>query len=360
MKKFAAVFVAVLAMASCAWSMSIEDIGKISVKPDGSDFKYWVENSPSLAALKAYVQDVTNPESPNFIPVEDRICVSDLDGTLYGELAPTYMEWYLFFHRIFEDPNYHPTKTEIAFAEECRKAARAGKIGTDIDAGEDHAQSRSFEGMTLDEFDAYAENFLKNTPLDGLTNCTFGEAYYLPMVEVIKYLQANGFTFYVVSAADRQLIRVALRAIPSINPANVIGTDSKPIAMRQGFLNDGLHFVFESEDVMVRGPYLVTDNKMEKTSEIYREIGKRPVLGLGNSGSDTSMLNYARFNPKYRGFAMGVCCDDNVRDWGNLDTAASFRATCAKYGWVPISMRDDWRTIYGDGVEKAATRKFRE
>ena len=105
--------------------------------------------------------------------------------------------------------------------------------------------------MTIDEFDAYAENFLKNTPLDGLTNCTFGEAYYLPMVEVIRYLQANGFTFYVVSAADRQLIRVALRAIPSINPSNVIGTDSKPIAKRQGFL-DGLHFVFESEYVLVR------------------------------------------------------------------------------------------------------------
>ena len=357
MKKLLAA-ICVMLCASCACAMSVEDIAKISVNADGSNFQYWKEDAPSLVALKAYITDITDPESPNFIPVSDRICVSDLDGTFYGELAPTSMEWYMFFHRIYDDPTYTPSEREKAYADVCLAAAKAGKISTEVDAGEDHVQSHSFEGMTIDDFDAYAENFLKNTPLDGLSNCTFGEAYYLPMIEVIRYLQANGFTFYVVSAADRQLIRVALRAIPSINPANVIGTDSKPIAKRQGFL-DGLHFVFESEDVLVRGPYLVTDNKMEKTSAIYKEIGKRPVLGLGNSGSDTSMLNYARFNPKYKGFAMGVLCDDTERDWGNPETAKNFRNTCEKYGWTPVSMRDDWKTIYGDGVEKTG-RKFRQ
>ncbi len=357
MKKFVAVILSVLMMASSVYAMSVEDIGNISVKADGSDFQYWTDGAESLKALKAYVADVTNPDSPNFIPEADRICVADLDGTLYGEQAPVYMEWYMFFNRVYNPQEYTPTPREKAYADVCLAAAKAGKISTEVDAGEDHVQSHIFEGMTIDEFDAYAENFLKNTPLDGLTNCTFGEAFYLPMVEVIKYLQANGFTFYVVSAADRQLIRVALRAIP-INPANVIGTDSKPIAKRQGFL-DGLHFVFESEDVLVRGPYLVTDNKMEKTSAIYKEIGKRPVMGLGNSGSDTSMLNYARFNPKYKGFAMGVLCDDTERDWGKPDTAKSFKATCEKYKWVPISMRDDWKTIYGDGVEKTE-RKFKQ
>ena len=357
MKKLCVVSVAfTLALSACAWSMPVDEIGRIFVDAEGSNFQYWNEDAPSLQALKAYVKDVTNPESPNFIPPVDRICVSDLDGTFYGELAPFYMEWMMFFHRIYEDPTYTPSAREKAFADECLAAAKAGKVSTELDAGEDHVQSHSFEGMTIDDFDAYAEAFLK-TPLDGLTNCTFGEAYYLPMVEVIRYLQSNGFTFYVVSAADRQLIRVALRAIPSINPSNVIGTDSKPIAKRQGFL-DGLHFVFESEDELARGPYLVTDNKMEKVSAIYKEIGKRPVIGLGNSGSDTSMLNYARFNPKYKGFAMGVACDDGVRDFGGEEKAKSFKETCKRYDWVCVSMRDDWKTIYGEGVEKTE-RKFR-
>ena len=342
-----------------AYAMPVEDIAKISVKADGSDFRYWNDNAPSLSALKAYIEDITNPSSPNFIPAEDRICVSDMDGTFYGELAPTYAEWYMFFHRIFDDPAYTPNATEKAFAEECLKAAKSGKIATDLDAGEDHSQSYAFEGMTLDEFDEYAEHFLRNTSLDGLSNCTFAEAFYLPMVEVIRYLQANGFTFYVVTGADRQLTRVIMRAIPSVQPNTVIGSDSNPIAKRQGF-SGGLYFQFESEDVMMRGPYMWTNGKMAKVSHIAREIGKRPVMALGNSSGDGSMMNYARFNPKYKGFAMGICCDDGERDWGGPDKAAGFRDMCAKYGWTPVSMRDDWKTIYGDEVKKTEERVFRK
>ena len=358
MKKVIAALVVTLAMASCAMAMPIDEIAKISVNADGSNFRYWNENAESLKALKAYVADVTNPESPNFIPESERICVSDMDGTFYGELAPTYGEWYMFFHRIYDDPTYTPNATEKAFADECLKAAKSGKIATDLDAGEDHSQSYAFEGMTLDEFDEYATNFLRNTPLDGLTNCTFGTAFYLPMVEVIRYLQANDFTFYVVTGADRQFSRAILKAIPSVRPNNVIGSDSNPIARRQGF-SGGLYFQFESEDVMMRGPYMWTTGKMAKVSHIAREIGIRPVMALGNSSVDASMMNYARFNPKYKGFAMGVLCDDTARDWGNVDTAANFGRMCDHFGWVKISMRDDWKTIYGDDVEKAAERKFR-
>lgn len=338
-------------MVSSALAVPVEEIAKISVNADGSNFQYWNENAPSLAALKAYVEDVTNPDSPNFIPVEDRICVSDMDGTFYGELAPTYSEWYLYFHRIFDDPTYTPTPTEKAYAEECLKAAKANKITSDMDAGEDMAQAYAFEGMTLEEFDAYIDNFMKNTPLDGLSNCSFAEAYYLPMVEVISYLKANGFNFYVVTGTDRQLVRVALRAIPSIQPDHVIGTDSINIAQRQAFAGSQ-YFQYEKEDIVVRGPYQATNNKAMKVSNICREIGKRPVIALGNSGSDASMLNYAVFNPQYKSMAMGVNCDDGERDWGGPDKAKGFHSLCEKYGWVPISMKDDWKTIYGYEVKK--------
>ncbi len=357
-RKFLLALTLVFVMAGLACAMSVEDIAKISVKADGSDFKYWNEDAPSLKALKAYVEDVTNPESPNFIPVEDRICVSDMDGTFYGELAPTYSEWYLFFHRVFDDETYTPNPTLKAYAEECLAAAKANKITSDMDAGEDMAQAYAFEGMTLEEFDAYIDNFMKNTPLDGLSNCSFAEAYYLPMVEVISYLKANGFNFYVVTGTDRQLVRVALRAIPTIQPDHVIGTDSINIAQRQGFAGSQ-YFQFEEPDIMMRGAYQATNNKMMKVSNICREIGKRPVIALGNSGSDASMLNYAVFNPQYKSMAMGVNCDDGERDWGGPEKAKGFRALCEKFGWVAISMRDDWKTIYGDGVEKTE-QKFRQ
>ena len=62
-------------------------------------------------------------------------------------------------------------------------------------------------------------------------------------------------------------------------------------------------------------------------------IGKRPVLALGNSGSDASMLNYAIFNDKYKSMAMGVNCDDGERDWGGPEKSKKFRALCDKFGW---------------------------
>lgn len=337
----------------------VETIQAISVKADGSNFQYWNENSPSLKALKAYVQDVTNPNSPNFIPVEDRVAVSDMDGTFYGELAPTYSEWALYFHRIFDDPTYHPTATEVEYAKVLLKAAQAQKISEDQDVGEDMAQAYAFEGMTLEEFDNYVTDWMTNTPVDGLSNCTFAESYYLPMVEVITYLQANGFNFYVVTGTDRQLVRNALDAIPSIGKDHIIGTDSWNIAQRQGFAG-GQYFQFEKGDVMARGAYQATDNKMGKVANICREIGIRPVLGLGNTGSDASMLNYAKFNDKYKTFVMGVMCDDTVRDWGLPEKAAKFKATCEKFGWQPVSMANEWKTIYGEEVTKLASQNFRK
>ena len=47
-----------------------------------------------------------------------------------------------------------------------------------------------------------------------------------------------------------------------------------------------------------------------------------------------------------------LLCDDLVREYGNTAKAAQMRKECEKYGWIPVSMRDDWKTIYGSGVAK--------
>ena len=51
-------------------------------------FTLW-NDCEALTALQACVQDVTNPQSANFIPVSDRIATFDMDGTFVGELATT-------------------------------------------------------------------------------------------------------------------------------------------------------------------------------------------------------------------------------------------------------------------------------
>ena len=90
---------------------------------------------------------------------------------------------------------------------------------------------------------------------------------------------------------------------------------------------------------------------MNKVSVIAEEIGKQPVLAFGNSGGDTSMLNYAVYGNKYKSAAFFVLCDDVDRELGNLNKAESCRKLAAENGWQTISMKNDFKTIYGDNVK---------
>lgn len=73
---------------------------------------------------------------------------------------------------------------------------------------------------------------------------------------------------------------------------------------------------------------------------------------LGNSSGDTGMLNYSLQNKKYHAESFYVICDDVERELGNLDRAKKDTATCEKNGWNPISMHDEFKTIYGDEVKR--------
>ena len=58
--------------------------------------EYWAEGSEAAENLNAYLHSVTDESSPDFIPVEDRIAVFDLDGTLMCETFPFCFEYMVF------------------------------------------------------------------------------------------------------------------------------------------------------------------------------------------------------------------------------------------------------------------------
>ena len=64
------------------------------------------------------------------------------------------------------------------------------------------------------------------------------------------------------------------------------------------------------------------------------------------------MANYVINKNKYQSLAFMVCCDDLERERGNKGSADAMKENCQKYGWIPISMKDDWKTIYGENVKK--------
>ena len=83
-----------------------------------------------------------------------------------------------------------------------------------------------------------------------------------------------------------------------------------------------------------------------------QEIGVQPVLSFGNSSGDASMAEYVTSGNPYRSLAFMLCCDDTERENGNTEKADKMYASCEEFGWIPISMKNDWSTIYGDGVTR--------
>ena len=91
---------------------------------------------------------------------------------------------------------------------------------------------------------------------------------------------------------------------------------------------------------------------MKKIYYIIREIGKKPVLSFGNSISDGGMNNFAISNKIYKSMAFMILNDDTKRENGNIDKADKMKKTCEDNNWIPISMKNDWKTIYGNDVTK--------
>ena len=109
-----AVFIALSPLNSIN-AASRSEISAINVQSP-ADFLFWDQNSPTLAKIIDFVEDISNPYSENFIPTEDRIATFDLDGTIYCETAPYYFKQMMFLHRVLDDQNFQPSKDLINIA----------------------------------------------------------------------------------------------------------------------------------------------------------------------------------------------------------------------------------------------------
>ena len=204
--------------------------------------------------------------------------------------------------------------------------------------------------MTLAEFDAYVKAYATK-PANGFSGMTYGQSFYRPMLEVFNYLKDNGFTYYVVSGSDRFICRALTESI-GIEPNRVIGMDVRLTASNQG-LEAGVDFTMgKNEDLKRTSELIIKNLKTNKVLQISQEIGKVPVLSFGNSSGDCAMHNYALSNTKYRSEAFMLIADDDARDHANRDKALALGEKWQQQGYHVISMRDDFKTIYGEGVTK--------
>ena len=356
MKKFISValtaFIITFSALNSSHAASRDEIAAINVQ-SAADFQFWNENSTALAKITDFVEDTTNPLSQNYIPPEDRVATFDLDGTIYCETAPYYFKQMMFLHRVLDDENYRPSNDLIKTANAVKplimnKKSIPPKLKSKLSEGTRIA----YAGMTNDEYCAYIRNFMRTNEV-GLTNLTRGEAFYLPMVEIISYLTNNGFKVYINSAAECEIARCLVDGAVNIPIDRILGSNVTYISTKQDKLR-GENYSFDryKEKIVRSTGYPFKNEKNNKVFSILYQIGKKPVLAFGNSSGDYAMLEFALQNNKYRAESFFVICDDTERELGNLKRAEKDKSTALKRGWNPISMRDDFKTIYGDNVRR--------
>ena len=316
-------------------------------------FPSWNPDSASLEELVAFVADCTDKESPNYLEPEDRIATFDMDGTIICEKAPVYIDWCMTMHRVLDDPDYKATKEEIDSMEQTREHALKGETFFPEGLTKDDLVATAFAGMTPEEFRAYMVDFADNTEVIGFDGMTYGESFYLPMIEVIDFLSDNDFDVWMVSACEREAVRGLVERF-GIPADHVVATDVPYVASGKEKDVPADEYNMSQDEMLLLGTPLdpVECGKSAKPAAIAREIGKRPVLAFGNSSGDYSMLNYAESNPDHEGKGFYVVCDDTEREYGNEKKAAEYYDVVGKEGWTAISMANDWATIYGEGVTK--------
>lgn len=353
-KLMAGILAAVLAMGIAAGGQAASraEVAAIHVER-AADFQYWNDNSPTKNKIVNFVESAVDPQSPNFIPEEDRIAVFDMDGTFYCETAPLYFQETMFLHRALEDKSYTPDPEMRAFAARI-KPQIYNKTGI---SKEDNKRllgylTSAYAGMTPQEYRAYVKQFME-TYETGLTNLKRGEAFYLPMVEIISYLGNNGFAVYIDSACGVDTTRVLVDGVIPIRPDRILASDFVYTSTGMGKDKPSDHFYDRHREKIVISGELVRENgKTAKIFSILNQIGKKPVLAFGNSMGDSGMLEYTLQDNPYPCASFMVLCDDVERELGNLKKAEFCKKTADERGWNTISMRDEFKTIYGDNVKR--------
>jgi phosphoglycolate phosphatase-like HAD superfamily hydrolase len=300
-------------------------------------------DGPAKQSIVAFVEKVTKPGSPDFVPVPERIAVFDNDGTLWSE-QPVPVQFYFVADCVKALAPSHPEwKSKEPFA-----SILKGDLKAALEGG-DHGLMELFmathTGMTTDEFAQMVKDWIA-TAKHPATGKRFLDMTYQPMIEVLAYLRANGFKNFIVSGGGIEFMRVWTEAAYGIPPEQVVGS-----SMKTKFeLRDG-------KAVLVRLPQLnFNDDKADKPVGINQHIGRRPIAAFGNSVGDQQMLEYTQSGSGAR-FELLVLHDDAAREfaygparglpdvkYGYFTTALEDQAK--KSGWTVVSMKDDWKTVF--------------
>ena len=189
-------------------------------------------------------------------------------------------------------------------------------------------------GIDVDDFEALADSFLRTTQ-----HPTLGRGYlecgYAPMVELLGYLKANGFSNYIASGGGRDFMRPISQELYGIPRDRVIGS-STALEYVPGDRGGAITRKAEAD---------VLDDGAQKPIRIWSRIGRRPLLAAGNSNGDIQMLDFTRHEDKPF-LRLLVLHDDPEREFDYTSGAEQALDRAGTNGWTIVSIKDDWATVF--------------
>ncbi len=292
------------------------------------------------AAKQAIVAFVDRAVSE--VPAEERVAVFDNDGTLWCE-KPLPIQADFILRRLFEmaqaDPELQERQPWKAAYE--RDYGWLGTVLAEHYAGDDTnvrtllgGVLAAFGGITVDDFEARSDAFLRTTE-----HPTLGRPYlrcaYAPMVELLAHLEANGFSNYIASGGGRDFMRPISRELYGIPRERVIGSAT------------ALEYVADEHGgTIVRRPeadYL--DDGAQKPIRIWSRVGRRPLLAAGNSNGDIPMLDFTRHRDKPF-LRLLVLHDDAEREFAYTAGSEQALERADAEAWTVVSVRRDWAAVF--------------
>jgi phosphoserine phosphatase len=289
-----------------------------------------------------FVEAVISPDSASFVPPSERVAVFDNDGTLWCE-KPMYIQLDFLLRQLASQADREPalrSKQPWQAAWEKDFDWLGGVITRHYQGDDSDLQvllsgilSLS-EGQAVDKVEAAARDFIVNErhPTLGLT---YRECIYQPMLELLRYLEANGFINYIVSGGGRDFMRGFASDLYGIPRERVIGST---VAYRFVASDTG-------GDIVQKAELDVVDDGHGKPIQIWNVIGRRPLLAAGNSNGDLPMMTFAG-GPTLPALRLLVVHDDAAREFDYVAGAEQVISAAQTQGWTTVSMQRDWRKVF--------------
>lgn len=296
----------------------------------------WNEG-PVKGAVVRFVEQVVATD----VPMDERVATFDADGTLWCE-RPVPTEAAFILEHLAEmakdDPDLRGRQPWKAAYD--HDDAWLGKVITDHYAGDDTGAmtllggiGTAFASMDVEDFQAQAGAFLRGEPQSG-GGRDYRTTAYAPMLELLRYLEANGFSTHIVSGSGNDFMRPISQEVFGIPPERLIGSETplRWTADHGGRVTRDSRFGF-------------LDDGPQKPIQIWNRIGRRPLVAGGNSNGDVPMLEFAP-HPDRPSLRLLVVHDDPERESAYTSGAEQALAAAGEHGWTVVSMKNDFKRVY--------------